>query len=323
MLGAALINGVERPVLHFDGSNRLLAAPHVPAHGTVLAVFGNADAWGRLVGWEDSAIGRHGFAIEPFPGNAMNIVARFNATIGDVLLKPPNAGFEVLAASWGAGGVTMSRRLADGTLVAGSNHGINSISDGGFALHIGGPGDDFVAGFKGDLLALRVFDVQLDPAQLDQARDGLYQQWVAVPEPSQGGVALVTVPLLLGFAGRRKRNHRVRFPERKMGAGLFVAVAAAAWPARAAVIQLDSPGAMSAPTTTIDFEGYPHLTAADHLYESSGVTFSEDDGGLTAIYTPSQTGSPDHPHSGSNFLGTPGWAGSKGSSHLNVNFADS
>jgi hypothetical protein len=88
--------------------------------------------------------------------------------------------------------------------------------------------------------------------------------------------------------------------------------------ARATVLRLDSPGQMSPPLTTIDFEGYPHLTAADTLYESQGVRFSRDDGGKTATYHPASYSA----HSGVAFLATPGWQDAPlgSSTHLNVEF---
>ena len=98
---------------------------------------------------------------------------------------------------------------------------------------------------------------------------------------------------------------------------LFAALAACGPVAGAAVVQLGSPAEMSAPLTTLDFEGYPHLTAANTPYESRGVTFSRDDGALTAIYDP--TGY--ETHSGARFLATPSWVGAPTHSlHLNVNF---
>ena len=93
---------------------------------------------------------------------------------------------------------------------------------------------------------------------------------------------------------------------------------AAVQPARAAVMQLDSPSQMSGPVTIIDFDGYPHLTAADRLYEDRGVTFSRDDRGLTAIYDPDVF----EVHSGQTFLGTPSWDGAaRWTNHLNISFA--
>jgi hypothetical protein len=104
-----------------------------------------------------------------------------------------------------------------------------------------------------------------------------------------------------------------------VGASLTaLAVLALGGVARAAVLRLDSPAQFSPPLTTIDFEDYPHLTAADTLYESQGVRFSRDDGGQTAIYDPTGYSA----HSGDMFLATPGWPGAPQgpSTHLNVEF---
>ena len=74
---------------------------------------------------------------------------------------------------------------------------------------------------------------------------------------------------------------------------------------RAAVVRLDSPAQMSPPLTTLDFEGRPHLTAANDLYVAQGVRYSRDDGAQTAVYDPDAF----EARSGLNILATPGWAG--------------
>jgi hypothetical protein len=213
LVATTVVNGITRPVLRFDGGNVLIAAPHVPATGTVFAVYANStpsEVDCRLLGWEDSAIGRHGFAIQPTYtqyGPCVNVVARKSGAVGDVLLPPRATTMETIALSWGASGVTMERRLTDGTLVTGYNSNIDSISDRGYALHIGGPGDEdygWHQRFQGDLAVLRIFDTQLDLGARSSILNGLYQQWVAVPEP--GAVAL----LVLGAAGLargRRRRH--------------------------------------------------------------------------------------------------------------------
>ena len=97
-----------------------------------------------------------------------------------------------------------------------------------------------------------------------------------------------------------------------------LAGAAAGANAHGAVVRLESPEAMSAPVTTIDFEGHPHLAPADTLFESRGVRFSRDDGHATVVYNPNSY----EAHSGQNFLGTPSWQGaSTWSTHLNAVFA--
>jgi hypothetical protein len=201
----AVINGMNRTVLHFDGSSRLISPPHVSPVGSLLAVYGNSVGFGRLMGWEDSTIGKHGLSVEPHFNDATNIVARNNQVQGDILQAPPNTGFEALAVTWGPAGITLNRRLQDGTLVSAVNHDITAISDGGFALHIGGPADDnpILPGWHGDLLTLRVYDAQLDPTARNGELDELYQQWIAVPEPSTGFCAIAVVSLILV-----QRRHR-------------------------------------------------------------------------------------------------------------------
>ena len=82
---------------------------------------------------------------------------------------PYISDMEVVTISWGSEGTTLERRRANGEVLTYYNPpGITSLSDGGFMLHIGAPGDYDGPGsatiaepFQGDMSALRVYDQQL------------------------------------------------------------------------------------------------------------------------------------------------------------------
>ena len=88
----------------------------------------------------------------------------------------------------------------------------------------------------------------------------------------------------------------------------------------AAVSPLGSPGDITGPTTTINFDGHPDGTVANTLYQSQGVTFSRDDGQAVVLtdYTALGRLTPSAP----NAIGTrwlPG-VNSTYATHLNVQF---
>ena len=101
-------------------------------------------------------------------------------------------------------------------------------------------------------------------------------------------------------------------------ASIAVALLARGLPAAAAVTQAGSPGDLAPSLTTLDFDDYPHHTAANELYLSRGVRFTRDDAGQTTIYEPVMY----RAHSGTNFLSTPRWDGAPSgwSTHLNAWF---
>lgn len=194
VLTNTVVNGRSHPVLRFDGNNFLIAPPHVPATGTLFLVFSNTAPPGntRVIGWEDSINGAFGIAIFPsYPlvPAVLYLVTRDNSDncctgVGDISGGAAVTDLEVLTVSWGATGVTLERRLANGEVLTFSNPAITSVSDGGEELHIGAAGDystmpDASQPFQGDMGALRVYDEQLPASQRDAIAKTLYDKWVA------------------------------------------------------------------------------------------------------------------------------------------------
>ena len=190
VLTTAVVNGRSHPVLRFDGTNYLTALPRVPATGTLFIVFSNAGPPEdrRVVGWEDSLFGAHGIGIIPSFGSfGIYTVARNNYAAGDIAGGTALSDVEVVTVSWGSDGVTLERRLANGEVLAFPNNmGITSVSDGGYMLHIGSPGDyygPYTTGsqpFQGDLSALRVYDEQLSAEDRATIASTLHAFWVGV-----------------------------------------------------------------------------------------------------------------------------------------------
>jgi len=188
LLTTTAINGRSHPVLRFDGTNFLTATPHVPVRGTLFIVFSNAVAGPtdrRVIGWEDSLNGMNGIAIIPAYTPDLLVVARNIGTVGDMLLAPPVGNMEVVTVSWGGEGITLERRLATGeVLTSPNNTNITSVSDGGFTLHIGAPGDHSGPGSTialpliGDIAALRVYDQQLPAAERASIANSLHSYWL-------------------------------------------------------------------------------------------------------------------------------------------------
>jgi hypothetical protein len=181
-LDSALVDGASRPVLRFDGSNFLTSAPHVPSAGTLVIVFGNTDHVrdSRVIGWDDSATGFDGLAVIPdIGGGNMDLLAvRNSGVVGDINGGRAVGEIEVDTASWGADGVTFERRFASGETIAFANAAVRAVSDGGFVLHIGAPGDfgrSSSTPLSGDLAALRIYDHQLGRAEREAVASQLFE----------------------------------------------------------------------------------------------------------------------------------------------------
>lgn len=187
VLATALVNGKSRPVLRFNGSSLLVAAPHVPARGTLFLVLSNMVSSDdrRVIGWEDSCCGAHGIGIAPsFWGDGLLAIARNYYWAGDIWMQPSVQNMEVLTLSWGNEGVTLERRLANGeVLSAPSNGGINVVTDGGSSLHIGSAGDfplSYTGLFQGDIAALQIYDEQLSASDRAAIASNLSAYWLGV-----------------------------------------------------------------------------------------------------------------------------------------------
>ncbi len=187
-LTTAVINGRNRPVLQFDGTNVLVALPHVPPTGTLFIVLSNTAPDGsdtRVIGWEGSCNGTHGIGMSAnYRYQGLIAIARNSNASGDISISPGISDVEVVTMSWGIEGVTLERRLVDGQVVsAPSNTNINSVSDGGFALHIGGPGDYpacLSQPFTGNLAAIRVYNGQLNASERAAVASTLYSYWIGL-----------------------------------------------------------------------------------------------------------------------------------------------
>jgi Protein of unknown function (DUF1553)/Protein of unknown function (DUF1549)/Planctomycete cytochrome C len=190
---SAVIAGHPKTVLRFDG-NALLEAPgRAPANGSIFLVYltsKTARAGQRLVGWEDSDVGKHGLGLIPDPGGRLHAVLRNDGKVGDLADVRKQEGFEILCVSWGATGTTLHRH----GVAAGTKSDITGISsDPGIgALHIGGPGSGNGPRFSGDLAEIRVYSRQLGEAERRQVETELRDTWfkaVASEEPAKDPLA--------------------------------------------------------------------------------------------------------------------------------------
>ncbi len=180
----ATINGHTKTVLRFDG-NALLEAPRrAPPVGSLFVVFqtaAKAGAGRRLVGWEDSAVGKHGLGLMTDADGSWHAIVRNNGQDGDLVDKHPTAGFETVCITWGSTGTTLHR---NGT-AAGTKKGLDGLSsDPGIAsLKIGGPGSGNAPRFQGDVAEIRVYNKQLDDAERRQVEAELQDAWFKDADP--------------------------------------------------------------------------------------------------------------------------------------------
>ncbi len=172
------INGRAGAVLRFDGNSLLEVPRTVPPTGSLFVVFRTAEtarAGQRLVGWEDSDVGKHGLGLLVEPGGRLQAVLRNEGQAGDLADARASSGFEIVTMTWGPGGTALYR---NGT-AAGANKGIESVSSdpGIAALHIGGPGSGNSPRFRGELAELRVYNRRLDDAERKQVEAELRRAW--------------------------------------------------------------------------------------------------------------------------------------------------
>jgi hypothetical protein len=185
------MNGRERTVLHFSGEDSLQTVGTVPAIGSLFAVYRPDPAGSpgqRLVGWEDAAVGQHGLGIMTDGKGAIHAILRRNGANGDVVVPAATpaanlAGFQILAITWGPGGVAAYR---NGEPV-GNNKGIDSVSiDPAIsALMVGGAGSGPSSRFQGDLAELRVYDIPLEDQARTRIENELRNHWFATIEDIQ------------------------------------------------------------------------------------------------------------------------------------------
>ncbi|HBH51067.1 MAG TPA: hypothetical protein DDY91_04155 [Planctomycetaceae bacterium] len=187
--------GRERSVVRFDGEQLLQVPQRVPEVGSLFVVFRPdpaGDGSQRLIGWEDSAVGRHGLGLMISPAGGVHVIVRRDGASGDVVVPPPaNPGLQVLSVRWGPEGVKVSR---NGEPV-GANQGITAVSSDPTmtGLHLGGPGSGSASRFRGELCELRVYGVPVDDAGHSQIEGELSQRWL---ESGEGPVADPGDPLV-------------------------------------------------------------------------------------------------------------------------------
>jgi hypothetical protein len=164
-------------VLRFDGRALLEAPRTVPPTGSLFVVFRSATtgaASQRLIGWEDSDVGKHGLSLMPEPGS-LRAILRNNGQAGDLADARPVSEFEVVCVTWGPDGTTLHRN----GVAAGSQKGINAVSSDPAikALHLGGPGSGSSPRFRGDLAEVRVYHRQLDDPSRKRVEAELRRAW--------------------------------------------------------------------------------------------------------------------------------------------------
>jgi hypothetical protein len=178
-LVTTVIGNSPRTAIRFEGLQLLQVAKSVPAAGSIFVVFRTAATTAegsRLLGWEDSSVGRHGLGLMTNPSGAVHAIARRDGLNGDVTSPPlDQPGFQLLSLTWGHAGVTLRR---NGVSVA-ENSAVTAVSaDPAItALCIGGPGSGSAPRFAGDLAELRIYAAQLDEEASRRVEAELLERW--------------------------------------------------------------------------------------------------------------------------------------------------
>ena len=98
-------------MLRFDGQALLEAPRTVPPAGSLFVVFRTAktaSANQRLLGWEDSDVGKHGLSLMPEPGAGCGDPAE-QRQVGGPRRCTPASEFEIVCVTWGPDGTTLHR----------------------------------------------------------------------------------------------------------------------------------------------------------------------------------------------------------------------
>jgi hypothetical protein len=183
---AARIGDRERPVLRFTGGELLEARRTVPPAGSLFVVYSPAPAGKpgqRLVGWEDSSVGKHGLGLQVDAGGKLQAILRNEGKSGDIGdARKSKGGFEIVGVTWGEAGTTLHRDRTP----AGANAAIRAVSSDPAiaALRIGGPGSGGSPNFRGDIAEIRVYDRQLDPAARARVEAELHAAWFTPSAPN-------------------------------------------------------------------------------------------------------------------------------------------
>ena len=151
----------------------------MPPTGSLFVVFRTADtapSGQRLVGWEDSDVGKHGLGLHR--RNRAAACRRSSETTvrpATWSMRAPASGFEIVCVTWGPDGTTLHRN----GVAAGSQKGIDAVSSdpGIVGAPLGGPGSGSSPRFRGDLAEVRVYNRQLDDAGRKQVEAELHRAW--------------------------------------------------------------------------------------------------------------------------------------------------
>jgi Protein of unknown function (DUF1553)/Protein of unknown function (DUF1549)/Planctomycete cytochrome C/Concanavalin A-like lectin/glucanases superfamily len=178
-----MINGHAKTVLRFDGQSLMEAPRRAPPTGSLFVVFRTSEtgsASQRLVGWEDSDVGKQGLGLMTNPAGPLQAILRNNGRSGDLVDPQRAEGFEVACVTWGTSGTSLYRN--GGTV---SGKGIESISsDPGIAsLRVGGPGSGNSPRFRGDVAEIRVYDRPLDESDRLLVESELRDAWFKAADP--------------------------------------------------------------------------------------------------------------------------------------------
>ncbi len=215
-LTSVTINGLTKPALNFNGSQKLISGPiTAPPSGSMFIVLNNTNAANtfnsRVIGWERNDSGTHGLSLIPAASNGnLHVVARQNGASADVS-GPPRIGtdFEIVSMTWGSAGVSVHRTNAAGlTTLVGTSTSVSGISNDPSvtALHIG----DSAAGqndyFNGNVTELVAYDNQLSAVERAGVESRLYSTWFTnnVPEPTSVVLSIVGFVATIGFTARRR-----------------------------------------------------------------------------------------------------------------------
>jgi hypothetical protein len=172
-------------VLRFDGQSVLEAPYQVPPSGTLFVVFQSGPSardGERIVGWEDSSVGRHGLGLMTGANGLLQAILRKNGKSGDLTDRTRPTGFEMVTLSWGPAGTTMRRgknQLASKTV-----DGV-SCDPGIGSLKIGGPGSGSAPRFHGDIAELRVYSQQMSEDQCKKIETELRETWYQLGDPKK------------------------------------------------------------------------------------------------------------------------------------------
>ncbi len=182
----AMIGGHTKAVLRFDGQSLLTVRGSVPPVGSVFLVFQTATTGRpgeRLLGWEDSDVGKHGLGLMTDPGGRLSAILRQDGKSGDLVDTNKPTDFETVSITWGPGGTTMRRN----GVASAPQKGIEALSSdpGIVALKIGGPGSGGGLRFHGDVAEIRVYNRQLDEAERKQVEAELHETWFQPDDPKK------------------------------------------------------------------------------------------------------------------------------------------